>query len=103
MFIHSFKEDEDDNIRQLRISGDVIIGRVLESQQQICFTTKLASNQFFAVFAKVLIIGGVFPVHAKGTLKSGQPCGEISETRGVHRVEAMLYGLLLNSKLITNF
>ncbi|KAI6177304.1 G-PROTEIN-RECEP-F3-4 domain-containing protein [Aphelenchoides bicaudatus] len=52
----------DDEIRQLRIPGD-------------------------------LIIGGVFPVHAKGSLKSGQPCGEISETRGVHRVEAMLYAL----------
>ncbi|KAI6218429.1 G-PROTEIN-RECEP-F3-4 domain-containing protein [Aphelenchoides besseyi] len=38
-----------------------------------------------------LILGGVFPVHAKGTLESS--CGEISETRGVHRVEAMLYAM----------
>ncbi|CAK5036900.1 unnamed protein product [Meloidogyne enterolobii] len=50
-----------ENVRQLRIPGD-------------------------------LIIGGVFPVHAKG---SGgiSPCGEIFETRGVHRVEAFLYAL----------
>lgn len=65
------------NVRQLRISGD-------------------------------LIIGGVFPVHAKGN--SGSPCGEIFETRffkllqififrGVHRVEAMLYALdMINSQ-----
>ncbi|KAI1732138.1 receptor family ligand binding region domain-containing protein [Ditylenchus destructor] len=39
-----------------------------------------------------LIIGGVFPVHAKGS-SGGSPCGEIFETRGVHRVEAMLYAL----------
>lgn len=28
-----------------------------------------------------IIIGGVFPVHSKGAIKSGQPCGQISETR----------------------
>ncbi|CAD5222740.1 unnamed protein product [Bursaphelenchus xylophilus] len=45
-----------------------------------------------------LIIGGVFPVHAKGP-QGGGPCGEISETRGVHRVEAMLYALdIINSQ-----
>uniref|UniRef100_A0A183BM47 G_PROTEIN_RECEP_F3_4 domain-containing protein n=1 Tax=Globodera pallida TaxID=36090 RepID=A0A183BM47_GLOPA len=49
-----------ENMRQLRIPGD-------------------------------LIIGGVFPVHAKGGGTS--PCGEIFETRGVHRVEAFLYAL----------
>ena len=49
-----------ENVRQLRIPGD-------------------------------LIIGGVFPVHAKGGGSS--PCGEIFETRGVHRVEAFLYAL----------
>ncbi|KAK0397750.1 hypothetical protein QR680_002252 [Steinernema hermaphroditum] len=40
-----------------------------------------------------LIIGGVFPVHAKADNPEGHPCGEIAETRGVHRVEAMLYAL----------
>ncbi|KAH7732252.1 metabotropic glutamate receptor 3-like protein [Aphelenchoides avenae] len=45
-----------------------------------------------------LIIGGVFPVHAKGE-PGGPPCGEIFETRGIHRVEAMLYALdIINSK-----
>uniref|UniRef100_A0A914DR92 G-protein coupled receptors family 3 profile domain-containing protein n=1 Tax=Acrobeloides nanus TaxID=290746 RepID=A0A914DR92_9BILA len=39
-----------------------------------------------------LIIGGVFPVHGKSN-QPGQPCGEIFETRGIHRVEAMLYAL----------
>ncbi|CAD6188743.1 unnamed protein product [Caenorhabditis auriculariae] len=39
-----------------------------------------------------ILIGGVFPVHTKS--QSGdEPCGEIAETRGVHRVEAMLYAL----------
>uniref|UniRef100_A0AC35GRS0 G-protein coupled receptors family 3 profile domain-containing protein n=1 Tax=Panagrolaimus sp. PS1159 TaxID=55785 RepID=A0AC35GRS0_9BILA len=40
-----------------------------------------------------LIIGGVFPVHAKSNIPGGPPCGEIFETRGIHRVEAMLYAL----------
>ncbi|KAE9551725.1 hypothetical protein FO519_005058 [Halicephalobus sp. NKZ332] len=40
-----------------------------------------------------LIIGGVFPVHAKSNVPGGPPCGEIFETRGIHRVEAMLYAL----------
>ncbi|KAF7638281.1 G_PROTEIN_RECEP_F3_4 domain-containing protein [Meloidogyne graminicola] len=57
-----------ENIRQLRIPGD-------------------------------LIIGGVFPVHAKG---SGgiSPCGEIFETRGVHRVEAFLYALDMGALIL---
>ncbi|CAI5454294.1 unnamed protein product [Caenorhabditis angaria] len=38
-----------------------------------------------------IIIGGVFPVHSKSS--NGDDCGEIAETRGVHRVEAMLYAL----------
>ncbi|EFP04998.1 CRE-MGL-1 protein [Caenorhabditis remanei] len=39
-----------------------------------------------------ILIGGVFPVHSK-SLNGDEPCGEIAETRGVHRVEAMLYAL----------
>uniref|UniRef100_A0A1I7XER0 ANF_receptor domain-containing protein n=1 Tax=Heterorhabditis bacteriophora TaxID=37862 RepID=A0A1I7XER0_HETBA len=39
-----------------------------------------------------LMIGGVFPVHTKSQ-SPDEPCGEIAETRGVHRVEAMLYAL----------
>ncbi|VDN53509.1 unnamed protein product, partial [Dracunculus medinensis] len=54
-------------IRQLRISGDIIIG-------------------------------GVFPVHAKPD-SPDQICGPIAETRGIHRVEAMLYALdIINSR-----
>ncbi|CAG9539662.1 unnamed protein product [Cercopithifilaria johnstoni] len=45
-----------------------------------------------------IIIGGVFPVHAKSD-SPDQPCGDIAETRGVHRVEAMLYALdVINSQ-----
>ncbi|KAM3725965.1 putative metabotropic glutamate receptor [Dirofilaria immitis] len=45
-----------------------------------------------------VIIGGVFPVHAKSD-SPDQPCGVIAETRGVHRVEAMLYALdVINSQ-----
>uniref|UniRef100_A0A7I4NN29 G_PROTEIN_RECEP_F3_4 domain-containing protein n=1 Tax=Brugia malayi TaxID=6279 RepID=A0A7I4NN29_BRUMA len=45
-----------------------------------------------------VIIGGVFPVHAKSG-SPDQPCGIIAETRGVHRVEAMLYALdVINSQ-----
>ncbi|CAB3410303.1 unnamed protein product [Caenorhabditis bovis] len=39
-----------------------------------------------------ILIGGVFPVHSK-SLNGDEPCGDIAETRGVHRVEAMLYAL----------
>ncbi|VDD92879.1 unnamed protein product [Enterobius vermicularis] len=39
-----------------------------------------------------IIIGGVFPVHTK-SVAVDHPCGVIAETRGVHRVEAMLYAL----------
>ncbi|KHJ99788.1 hypothetical protein OESDEN_00189 [Oesophagostomum dentatum] len=38
------------------------------------------------------MLGGVFPVHTKSQ-NPDEPCGEIAETRGVHRVEAMLYAL----------
>uniref|UniRef100_A0A915PFX1 G-protein coupled receptors family 3 profile domain-containing protein n=1 Tax=Setaria digitata TaxID=48799 RepID=A0A915PFX1_9BILA len=45
-----------------------------------------------------VIIGGVFPVHAKSD-SPDHPCGAIAETRGVHRVEAMLYALdVINSQ-----
>ncbi|VBB26288.1 unnamed protein product [Acanthocheilonema viteae] len=45
-----------------------------------------------------VIIGGVFPVHSKSD-SPDQPCGVIAETRGVHRVEAMLYALdVINSQ-----
>ncbi|VDN05716.1 unnamed protein product [Thelazia callipaeda] len=45
-----------------------------------------------------VIIGGVFPVHAKSE-SADDPCGIIAETRGVHRVEAMLYALdVINSQ-----
>ncbi|CAI4233225.1 unnamed protein product [Auanema sp. JU1783] len=44
-----------------------------------------------------IIIGGVFPVHSTSN-NPEDPCGEIAETRGVHRVEAMLFALdLINS------
>ncbi|KAI6239142.1 ANF-receptor domain-containing protein [Aphelenchoides fujianensis] len=46
-----------------------------------------------SAFPGDIVLGGVFPVHSKGSLESGKPCGEISETRGVHRVEAMLYAI----------
>ncbi|PAV80478.1 hypothetical protein WR25_20701 [Diploscapter pachys] len=39
-----------------------------------------------------ILLGGVFPVHTKIS-NDEDPCGEIAETRGVHRVEAMLYAL----------
>ncbi|WKY15016.1 hypothetical protein Q1695_000493 [Nippostrongylus brasiliensis] len=39
-----------------------------------------------------VILGGVFPVHTKSN-NPDEPCGEIAETRGVHRVEAMLYAI----------
>ncbi|VDK76861.1 unnamed protein product [Litomosoides sigmodontis] len=45
-----------------------------------------------------VIIGGIFPVHTKSD-SLDQPCGAIAETRGVHRVEAMLYALdVINSQ-----
>ncbi|PAV85307.1 hypothetical protein WR25_13098 isoform B [Diploscapter pachys] len=39
-----------------------------------------------------ILLGGVFPVHTKAS-HGEDPCGEIAETRGVHRVEAMLYAI----------
>ncbi|CAJ0583098.1 unnamed protein product, partial [Mesorhabditis spiculigera] len=46
-----------------------------------------------------LVLGGVFPVHWKAQRQDGDPCGAIAETRGVHRVEAMLYALdVINSQ-----
>uniref|UniRef100_A0AC35U3M6 Poly(A)-specific ribonuclease n=1 Tax=Rhabditophanes sp. KR3021 TaxID=114890 RepID=A0AC35U3M6_9BILA len=45
-----------------------------------------------------LILGGVFPVHEKSKT-TDNPCGELWETRGVHRVEAMLYAMdMINAK-----
>ncbi|GMT35498.1 hypothetical protein PFISCL1PPCAC_26795, partial [Pristionchus fissidentatus] len=38
-----------------------------------------------------IMLGGVFPVHSAG--KGTEICGAIAETRGVHRVEAMLYAI----------
>lgn len=38
-----------------------------------------------------LIIGGLFPVHEQGV--DGRPCGRLSEGRGIHRVEAMLFAI----------
>uniref|UniRef100_A0A914ULZ8 Receptor ligand binding region domain-containing protein n=1 Tax=Plectus sambesii TaxID=2011161 RepID=A0A914ULZ8_9BILA len=38
-----------------------------------------------------LILGGLFPVHAKGL--GSKPCGQLWEGRGLHRVEAMLFAL----------
>ena len=38
-----------------------------------------------------IMIGGLFPVHNKGT--DGAACGEISEDRGIQRLEAMLFTL----------
>ena len=40
-----------------------------------------------------IIVGGLFPVHKKSTSDSLTPCGEISTTRGIQRLEAMLYTL----------
>ncbi|CEF60191.1 Metabotropic glutamate receptor 3 [Strongyloides ratti] len=39
-----------------------------------------------------IILGGVFPVHGKSSSEN-YPCGDIYETRGIHRVEAMLYAI----------
>lgn len=38
-----------------------------------------------------IMIGGLFPVHKRGS--GSAPCGEISTTRGIQRLEAMLYAL----------
>ncbi len=38
-----------------------------------------------------VILGGLFPVHSGGDEQ--KPCVRISEGRGVHRVEAMLYAI----------
>ena len=35
-----------------------------------------------------IILGGLFPVHAKGD--RGVPCGELKKEKGIHRLEAML-------------
>lgn len=37
------------------------------------------------------VLGGLFPVHEQG--EHGSPCGQLSEGRGIHRVEAMLFAL----------
>ncbi len=39
-----------------------------------------------------LIFGGLFPLHKK-TSNPAKPCGEIFPTRGIHRVEAMLFAM----------
>ena len=38
-----------------------------------------------------IILGGLFPMHEKGT--GGQICGDIKEEKGIQRVEAMLYAI----------
>ncbi|XP_060633751.1 metabotropic glutamate receptor 8 isoform X4 [Anolis sagrei] len=38
-----------------------------------------------------IILGGLFPVHAKG--ERGVPCGELKKEKGIHRLEAMLYSI----------
>ncbi|XP_054845082.1 metabotropic glutamate receptor 8 [Eublepharis macularius] len=38
-----------------------------------------------------VILGGLFPVHAKGD--RGVPCGELKKEKGIHRLEAMLYAI----------
>ncbi|XP_028618409.1 metabotropic glutamate receptor 8 isoform X3 [Grammomys surdaster] len=38
-----------------------------------------------------IILGGLFPVHAKG--ERGVPCGELKKEKGIHRLEAMLYAI----------
>ncbi|OXB61898.1 hypothetical protein ASZ78_005804 [Callipepla squamata] len=38
-----------------------------------------------------IILGGLFPVHAKGD--RGVPCGELKKEKGIHRLEAMLYAI----------
>lgn len=38
-----------------------------------------------------VILGGLFPVHAKG--ERGVPCGELKKEKGIHRLEAMLYAI----------
>uniref|UniRef100_A0A8C0IUF4 Metabotropic glutamate receptor 2 n=1 Tax=Chelonoidis abingdonii TaxID=106734 RepID=A0A8C0IUF4_CHEAB len=38
-----------------------------------------------------LVIGGLFPVHEKGS--SNEECGKINEHRGIQRLEAMLFAL----------
>lgn len=38
-----------------------------------------------------IILGGLFPVHAKG--ERGVPCGDLKKEKGIHRLEAMLYAI----------
>ncbi|KAG8524533.1 Metabotropic glutamate receptor 8 [Galemys pyrenaicus] len=38
-----------------------------------------------------IILGGLFPVHAKG--ERGVACGELKKEKGIHRLEAMLYAI----------
>ncbi|XP_061898968.1 metabotropic glutamate receptor 8-like [Entelurus aequoreus] len=43
-----------------------------------------------------LILGGLFPVHARG--ERGLPCGELKKEKGIHRLEAMLFAIDLINK-----
>uniref|UniRef100_A0A6I8RMH8 Glutamate receptor, metabotropic 6 n=1 Tax=Xenopus tropicalis TaxID=8364 RepID=A0A6I8RMH8_XENTR len=38
-----------------------------------------------------IILGGLFPVHARG--ERGVPCGDLKKEKGIHRLEAMMYAI----------
>ena len=47
-----------------------------------------------AVITGDIVLGGLFPVHKKGTGQvGGQQCGEIQGDRGIQRAEAMLFSI----------
>ncbi|RCN52517.1 ligand-binding protein, receptor family [Ancylostoma caninum] len=70
-----------------------ILANVTEAAKMVDGSDLAPSNKVRQIrIAGDLMLGGVFPVHTKSQ-NPDEPCGEIAETRGVHRVEAMLYAL----------
>ncbi|XP_041459355.1 metabotropic glutamate receptor 3-like isoform X3 [Lytechinus variegatus] len=68
----------------------------------LCLATcaKLGSSVKSTITAEVigdLMIGGLFPIHEKGSQNAGslddERCGLINEDRGIQRVEAMLFAI----------
>ncbi|XP_063053087.1 glutamate receptor, metabotropic 8b [Engraulis encrasicolus] len=45
-----------------------------------------------------IILGGLFPVHARGEPGSGSACGELKKEKGIHRLEAMMFAIDLVNK-----
>ncbi|XP_043933502.1 metabotropic glutamate receptor 7 [Protopterus annectens] len=55
------------------------------------FSLVSGQDLYFIKTKGEIILGGLFPVHAKGI--PGVPCGDIKKEHGIHRLEAMLYAL----------